>query len=1100
MAKRRFGILTGGGDAPGLNGAIKSFVAHATNAGHEVIGLRRGWEALVQIRPGLEEHNAPWIVTLDASSTRTIDRSGGTVLHTTRLNPANVLQRHVPKHLLNLLPPPNEEGRFDLTPRAVDAVTALGLDAIVVIGGDGTLTFARRLDAEGVPVIAIPKTVDNDVFGTDYCIGFSTAVTRAVSFINDLRTSAGSHERILVVELFGRYSGETCLLASYLAGTDRCVIAEVPFDVDHLYRMLEEDRAANPSAYAVVAISEGARLIDGERFEYGEADGAGNRRLGGVGEHVAAHFERISGERVIHQRIAYLMRCGPPDSFDQLVAKDYGHLAADLAHRRETGKMVASVDGRYTAVSIQVTGSGQKRVDAERVYDSERCRPRVAAVLGAPMFHASSSPPQRDSDSPGWQAEEALRESQARNAAMVNAAIDGMITIDQQGMIVEFNPAAEQIFGLRRDEVIGREMAEIIIPARLRERHRRGIAHYLETGEGPVLDRHIEMPALRSDGSEFPVELAITRINQQGPPLFTGYIRDISERKRAEAHLKFLASASELFATSLDFDTTMKNIVTLAVPTLADWAVVDIAGREPDQPYHRLAMIHVDPAKTELARQLRERYPPDPAHDRVLQAIRTGRSELVNEVPEEILRASSRNEEQYRILKELGIVSWMIVPLRLRDVTLGAVSFVSSDSRRRFTESDLAHAEEFARRASMAFESSRLYRDAQEANRAKDNFLATLSHELRTPMTSILGWSRMLADGNLDDETTAIAVDAIQRGATVQADLIEDVLDMSRIVSGKMRLDVRMIDLAEIAEAALATVEPAAEAKGIAVQFENEGTTLMSGDSGRLQQVLWNLLTNAIKFTPRGGRVDVRVEQTGSSARVTVSDTGQGFAREFGAHLFEPFRQAESATTRSHGGLGLGLSIVRHLVEQHGGEVTAESPGIGQGATFRVTMPLRALSAEKRDGDDTATRRAREGGRRAASREDELENLHVLFVDDQEEARTLIRTVLERCGARVTLAQSVSEAIDELEKQRFDIVVTDIAMPERDGFELIEWLNERPDRNRFRIVALTAFAGPDDRGKVLGSGCDDFLKKPVDPADLVAALAKLRPSTTVDDA
>lgn len=387
MKHRRIGILTGGGDVPGLNAAIRSFVLHATAAGHEVIGLRRGWEALVRIIPDAGADNSRWIFPLDAVNTRTIDRSGGTFLHTTRLNPARTKDAHVPEHLRAGAGPRSPEGRFDLTPHALRTIEFLGVDGLVVIGGDGTLAFARRLDDEGIAVIAIPKTLDNDVYGTDYCIGFSTAITRSVAFINDLRTAAGSHERLVVVELFGRYSGETCLLTSYLAGTDRAAIAEVPFDVERLYQLMEKDRADNPSGYAILAISEGARPADGGYFERGgPADVNGTRRLGGVGEFVSDYFEQRSGERVIYQRLAYLMRSGAPDSLDQLVAKNYGRLAADLITRGTRGCMVALVDGRYASVEIQETGR-RKHVDVGRFYDPETFRPKEGDVLGMPMFH-----------------------------------------------------------------------------------------------------------------------------------------------------------------------------------------------------------------------------------------------------------------------------------------------------------------------------------------------------------------------------------------------------------------------------------------------------------------------------------------------------------------------------------------------------------------------------------------------------------------------------------------------------------------------------------------------------------------------------------------
>ena len=262
----------------------------------------------------------------------------------------------------------------------------LQLDALVALGGDGTLTFARRLHQEGVPLVAIPKTMDNDVYGTDYCLGFSTAVTRSVLFINDLRTGAGSHERFLVVELFGRNSGETCLLAAYLAGVDRALIAEVPFDCEKLYCMLARDRQENPSNYAVVAVSEGATIIGGETIQSGDPDAFGNRKLGGIGGVLSDYLEKRGHDKVIYQRLAYLMRSGAPDSLDQLVANNYGSLAADLLRRGKKGFMVAVVDGRYTAVPIEIGGESKKRVDVDRFYDAANYRPKVADVMGMPMF------------------------------------------------------------------------------------------------------------------------------------------------------------------------------------------------------------------------------------------------------------------------------------------------------------------------------------------------------------------------------------------------------------------------------------------------------------------------------------------------------------------------------------------------------------------------------------------------------------------------------------------------------------------------------------------------------------------------------------------
>lgn len=385
MAKR-IGILTGGGDVPGLNAAIKAFVWRLADANHEIVGLRRGWSSLLNIIPDARVDNSAWIQPLTRANTRTIDRTGGTVLHTSRINPAICKPEALPPHLESAKGPQDERGRYDLTSVAVRAIDYLDLDALVSLGGDGTLTFARRLHSEGVPLVAIPKTMDNDVYGTDYCLGFSTAVTRSVMFINDLRTGAGSHERFLVVELFGRYSGETCLLASYLSGVDRAVIAEVPFQCERLYEMLMRDKLDNPSNYAVVAISEGAKVVGGSMIETGEADAFGNRKLGGIGEVVSDFLEKRTRDKAIYQRLAYLMRSGAPDSLDQLVANNFGSLAADLIARGDTGRMVAVVDGRYTALPLEVSGEAKKRVDVDRFYDPEEYRPKVADVMGMPMF------------------------------------------------------------------------------------------------------------------------------------------------------------------------------------------------------------------------------------------------------------------------------------------------------------------------------------------------------------------------------------------------------------------------------------------------------------------------------------------------------------------------------------------------------------------------------------------------------------------------------------------------------------------------------------------------------------------------------------------
>jgi 6-phosphofructokinase 1 len=379
----RIGILTGGGDVPGLNPCIKAVVNRVVHDGHEVVGLRRGWAALLQHDLDDPGSASEWFQPLTSATVRTIDRTGGTFLHTSRTNPSRVRASEVPAHLAARA---TGDGPFDFTDHALRVVEALGIDVLIPIGGDDTLSYALRMHEEGVPVIAIPKTMDNDVHGTDYCIGFSTAVTRGVQFIHNLRTSTGSHERIAVIELFGRYSGETSLVTAYLAGVDRAVISEVPFDVDRLGRLLLEDKRANPSNYAMVTVSEGAALAGGDMVLSGEEDAYGHRKLGGIGELTAALLKERTGEDMIVQVVGYLMRSGAPDSLDLMVATNYAVMAADLALEGASGRMVALRNGTYTAVPITATREGVKRVDVDELYDVEAYRPKVRHVAGKPMF------------------------------------------------------------------------------------------------------------------------------------------------------------------------------------------------------------------------------------------------------------------------------------------------------------------------------------------------------------------------------------------------------------------------------------------------------------------------------------------------------------------------------------------------------------------------------------------------------------------------------------------------------------------------------------------------------------------------------------------
>lgn len=385
---KTIGILTGGGDVPGLNPCIKAVVTTALEEGYRVIGISRGWAGLFYYNPDDPSTYDYSFRNLQGKDVRTVDRTGGTFLHTSRTNPENIKENQVPDFLKNSKwgKKNREKGSMDYTDRIIHNIETLGIDVVVPIGGDDTLSFAVRLHREGVPILAIPKTMDNDVFGTDYCIGFSTAVTRSVEFITNIRTTAGSHERIAVVELFGRHSGETSLISAYLSFVDRAVISEVTVNLEKLTDFLLEDKKGNPSHYAIMTISEGATFEGGKIVESGEPDMFGHRKLGGIGLLLAEEMKRMTGEDVLYQQLAYLMRSGAPDSLDRMVATCYGHLAVQLIKQGETGRMVALNDGRYTSVPVDTMVTGKKRVDIDKFYDVELYRPRIRQYIGMPMF------------------------------------------------------------------------------------------------------------------------------------------------------------------------------------------------------------------------------------------------------------------------------------------------------------------------------------------------------------------------------------------------------------------------------------------------------------------------------------------------------------------------------------------------------------------------------------------------------------------------------------------------------------------------------------------------------------------------------------------
>jgi len=671
--------------------------------------------------------------------------------------------------------------------------------------------------------------------------------------------------------------------------------------------------------------------------------------------------------------------------------------------------------------------------------------------------------------------------------AVLDATPDAIVLVDREGAIRLANERAERLFGYARGELVGRP-ASLVLPSDVR------LARDVQ-GDG----FQAEVFGLRRDGSRFPAEISVRPLVTGADRLVTAVVRDVtdrgrreedrSERGRAETarlqaeetgrRASFLAEASRVLAASLDFEATLRSVARVAIPYLADYVLVDVL--ESRGRLRRLAAAHPDPVVEE---QLASRRLAVLGGGGVLDGvIERGEPTLVRDVTDEWLAARGADAEHLGAGSGRPPTSVMLVPLRARGRTLGVVLFALANGVRRYSLADLTLAEDLAQRAALAADNARLYREAQDASRAKDEFLAVLSHELRTPLTPVLGWVRILKSGTLAPEATERALDTVERNTRLQAQLVEDLLDVSRIVAGKLSLDLRPVALAPIVDAVIESTAAAARVKSIVVT-RHLATDLprLEADAGRLQQVLTNLLSNAVKFTPVGGRIDIGARRVADSVCLTVSDTGDGLSPEVAPHIFDRFRQADSTITRQYGGLGLGLSIVRHIVERHGGTVEASSEGIGRGTTFTLTLPI---------GGPLSDASSRPPQSPASPPEDLLADLRVLVVDDDPDTRELVSVILQRAGADVAGVGSTDEALRHADERAPDVVVSDLAMPARDGYALLRALHGRGLARGLVTIALTAHARPEDRERALGAGYDAYVTKPVEPAALAALVREL---------
>ncbi len=674
-----------------------------------------------------------------------------------------------------------------------------------------------------------------------------------------------------------------------------------------------------------------------------------------------------------------------------------------------------------------------------------------------------------------------------------------VVALDEAGRTVLFNAACESLTGYRSDEVIGAPMISLLVPERFRDRHLLA----LRQPDGPRLpatgvwrtrsgrERVIAWRSFalaRPDGHPLlvglgdPVDAANARLDLGSTEPADGARPEREALEDAQDRLAFLADASTVLALSIEWEATLESVADLAVPRLADWCVVDIL--DDTGAMRRLAVAHVDPEKVEVAREVERRYPSadyhavGPAH-----VIRTGQSELCPHITDATLRAITRDAEHLAFLSALGMRSYMSVALSARGRTFGAVTFGMARASRAFTAADLALAEDLGRRAGLAIDNARLYREAQHANRIKDEFLATLSHELRTPLTSILAWARTLRTRDVDGAIRAQALETIERNVRAQVRLIDDLLDIRRIVSGTLTIERQRLDLHEVVRTAVDAMRPTAHARGIALDVViDEAAAEVSGDPARMEQVVFNLLSNAIKFTPERGHVELRLERVADTARIVVRDDGRGIDAAFLPHVFDPFRQADSSTTRNRGGLGLGLAIVKRLVALHGGTVHADSRGAGLGTTVTVELPL---TASERDALPVAARPEHVVPARA------LAGVRVLLVDDDVDTRHALGLVLQMAGAAARHAGSASDAVDALAGFEPDVLVLDIGMPRIDGYALLPELRARLRGRDVPAIALTAYASEEHRERALRAGYQMHLAKPVDPAILERAIAIL---------
>jgi PAS domain S-box-containing protein len=696
-------------------------------------------------------------------------------------------------------------------------------------------------------------------------------------------------------------------------------------------------------------------------------------------------------------------------------------------------------------------------------------------------------------------AEEALRESEERYRELVENANDIVFTVDLEGTVTSVNKAVESITGYSQDQVLGLKMSDFLAASSVdsaRLMTERKLASEERT--------NYEVDVRAKDGRIFTLEISSRLAMQQGKPVgVQGVARDITSRRQAEEALRQadqralseyerllekVAKLAQTLGTARDLDVIfvgLKEFALLSVP--CDGLFVSLY--DPIRDVRTACYGWGDGEEIDTSA-----LPAMPVNftGPNSRAVRTNQVIITNDYMSETL-----GHPAVLVGPDNGLrpQSSLAAPMSVMGRVIGTIE-VQTYERAAYGEAHETAMRMAANLTAVAIENVRLLErestaraSAEESNRLKDEFLATVSHELRTPLTAILGWSRMLQSGSLDSETATRAIDSIKRNAKAQAQIIDDILDVSRIITGKLYLELHPVELAPVLESAINVVRPTADAKGIQIEVDFEPEPVaVPGDANRLQQVFWNLLSNAVKFTPAGGKVTVQLCQVDSQVQIRVTDTGQGITARFLPFVFDRFRQQDSTSTRQHGGLGLGLAIARHLVEIHGGHISAESLGEGAGATFTVRLPL--VGSLVKSPDAAMVSPATNAEEERLRSQQVLSGLHVLIVDDDQDTLELLSAALKQRSASVTAVSSAAAAIDSIRSLRPDVLISDIAMPDEDGHELMRKVLALNVVPRIPAIAITAYAKEEDKERALAAGYQRYLSKPVELGDFISAVAE----------